>query len=119
MVLENGDSTLLWGRDVAKDLTNYVVLDYCQYGTQYRKRTRIAHSENLHWVPRALCNAKTCSQCVDGKHILTAQRGPGPGSKGCARRPEDIASLDTLHALPSALTEEIYTLCRRHIWELI
>ena len=29
--LENGDSTLLWGREVAKDLTNYVVVDYCQY----------------------------------------------------------------------------------------
>ena len=28
--MENGDSNMLWGRDVAKDLTNYVVLDYCQ-----------------------------------------------------------------------------------------
>ena len=25
--IENGDSTMLWGRDVAKDLTNYVVVD--------------------------------------------------------------------------------------------
>ena len=75
--IENGDSTLLWGREVARDLTNYVVLDYCQYnGPGYRKRTRIAHSENLHWVPRPLCNPKVCSQCVDGRHLLTAQRGP-------------------------------------------
>ena len=27
--LENGDSTLLWGREVAKELTDFVVLDYC------------------------------------------------------------------------------------------
>ena len=49
--IENGDSTMLWERHVAKDLTNYVVLDYCQYNGPglYRKRTRIAHSDNLHW----------------------------------------------------------------------
>ena len=36
--LENGDSAMLWGRDVAKDLTNYIILDYCQYhGPGYRK----------------------------------------------------------------------------------
>ena len=46
--LENGDSTLLWKREVAKDLTNFVVVDYCQYGGPgYRKRTRIAHSDNI------------------------------------------------------------------------
>ena len=57
--IENGDSTLLWGREVAKDLTNYVVLDYCQYnGPGYRKRTRIA--TNAVWVPRPLCDSKTC-----------------------------------------------------------
>ena len=51
--VENGNSTLLWGREVAKNLTNYVTVDYCQYGGPgYRKRTRIAHSENLYWIPR-------------------------------------------------------------------
>ncbi len=53
--IENGDTTMLWGREVAKDLKTYVVLDYCQYnGPGYRKRTRIAHSENLMWQPRTL-----------------------------------------------------------------
>ena len=49
--LENGQTTLLWKREVAKSLTNYVDLDYCQYGdVLYRKRTRIAHSPNLNWI---------------------------------------------------------------------
>ena len=64
------------GRVVAKDLTTYVVLDYCQYhGPGYRKRTRLAHSDKLQWIPRPLCNSRTCAQCVDGRRIKTLQQG--------------------------------------------
>ena len=116
--VENGQTTILWGREVAKDLTNYVVLDYCQYGGPgYRKRTRIAHSENLHWVPRPLCDPMACTQCVDGRHILTAQQGPG--KKQRERNIHDICSLDTLHGLPSELTDDLLRICQRHMWELI
>jgi len=117
--LENGDSTLLWGRKVGIGLTNYVILDYCQYGGPgYRKRTRIAHSDNLQWRPRPLCNPKTCSQVVDGRHILTAQQGPG--KKNGVRTPssQDKCSLDTLHGLPRELTVEILRVCQAHQWEL-
>ena len=41
--IENGDSTMLWGREVAKDLTNYVVVDYCQFGGA-RLQKENAHS---------------------------------------------------------------------------
>ena len=106
--IENGDSTLLWGREVAKDLTNYVVLDYCQYnGPGYRKRTRIA--TNAVWVPRPLCDSKTCPQCVDGRHILTAQQGPG--KKAGVRDRQDKCSLDMLHRLPRELADEILRVC--------
>jgi hypothetical protein len=118
--IENGDSTMLWRRDVAKDLTNYAVLDYCQYnGPGYRKRTRLAFSENLRWVPRPLCKPKACSQCVGGKHILTAQQGPGKknGTRTASRL--DKCSLDTLHGLPRQLTEEILAVCQQHMWTLI
>ncbi len=109
---------MLWGRDIAQDLTNYVVLDYSQYnGRGYRKRTRIAHSDNVYWVPRPLCNPKVCSQCVDGRHILTAQQGPGK-KKGMRDR-HDTCSLDTLHGLPRELTEEILRACQQHMWEVI
>ena len=114
--LENGDSTMLWGREVAKDLTNYVILDYCQYnGPGYRKRTRIAHSDNILWNPRPLCDPKMCGQCVDGRHLLSAQRGPGKGKD----KQLDRCSLDTLHRLPRELTEEILSICQQHIWEVI
>lgn len=106
------------GREVAKDLKHYVVLDYCQYnGPGYRKRTRIAHSENLHWIPRPLCNPKVCAQCVDGKHIKTAaqQRQSNPKQ----RRAGDTSSRDTLHGLPRELTEEILRICQQHMWTLI
>jgi len=117
--IENGDSTLLWGRDVAKDLTNYVVVDYCQYNGPglYRKRTKISHSNNLIWNPRPLCEPKSCEQCVNGKHIKTAQRGRQSDPK--QRRENDTCTLDQLHGLPRQLTQEIYTICNREIWQVI
>jgi site-specific DNA-cytosine methylase len=115
--LENGDSTLLWGREVAKHLTKYAVVDYCQYGGPgYRKRTRIAHSGNIQWIPRPLCDPRACSQVVDGRHILSAQQGPG--KNGGVRDKRDTCSLDLLHALPRELTEEILRVCEAQQWEL-
>ncbi len=117
--LENGNYTLLWSRDVAKDLKTYTVVDYCQYGGPgYRKRTRIAHSDNLHWVPRPLCNPKTCAQRVDGKHALSAQRGPGKRNGVRTASKLDKCTLDTLHGLPRSLTEEILKVCEQHQWDL-
>ena len=114
--IENGDTTLLWGREVARDLKTYVVLDYCQYnGPGYRKRTRIAHSGNLHWEPRPLCDPKVCAQSVDGTHIRSAQRGPSKNKDYKL----DRCSLEMLHALPRDLTDEILRMCQQHIWEVI
>jgi hypothetical protein len=105
--VENPDTSLLWSRAVAWDLYPRVRLDYCQYppGPGYRKRTRISTNVH-HWTPRGLCDPSSCPYCVDGRHILSAQRGPVRG-KG----PGDVCSLDTLHALPRALTEEIMAVC--------
>ena len=106
--LENGQTTLLWKREVAKSLTNYVDLDYCQYGdVLYRKRTKIAHSPNLHWQPRPKCNPKTCSACVNGVHLKSAQRGNSKNKD----KDFDRCTVHELHALPKKLTEEILHLC--------
>lgn len=113
--LENGHASVLWGRDVPEDLANYVVLDCCNYrGPGYRKRLHIAHSEILQWNPRPLCDLKTCGQCIDSKHILTAQHGPGKrnGSRTDSRL--DKYSLASLHGLPREVTEEILAACRGH-----
>ena len=106
--IENPDSSLLWGREVASEFSPYVRLDYCQYGTAYRKRTRIA--TNAVWTPRALCD-QACHACVDGRHILTAQRGPGKKGGVRTRSSDDRCSLDQLHGLPRELTEEIPRIC--------
>ena len=116
--IENGDSTLLWTREVAKDLTRYVTVDYCCYdGPGYRKRTRIAHSDNILWNPRPLCEPKSCEQCVNGKHIKTAQRGRQSDPK--QRRENDTCTLDQLHGLPRLLTEEILSVCNKQLWQLV
>ena len=109
--LENGQTTLLWKREVAKNLTIYVDLDYCQYGTLYRKRTRIAHSKNLVWNPRPKCNPKTCLSCVNGVHLKSAQKGNDKGKD----KHFDKCTTDELHALPKALTQEILQVCESTI----
>jgi hypothetical protein len=105
--IENPDSSLLWKRFVFPE---FVRLDYCQYGTGYRKRTKIAC--NVKWTPKRLCVNKTCLKCVDGKHLESAQRGPS--RHGGVRIPHDICNLDTLHALPLELTKEILLVCIEH-----
>ena len=107
---------MLWGEGIAKDLTKDMIWDCCQYnGPGNRKRTRIAHSNNIQWKPRPLCDPKTCGQCVDGKHLVTAQRGPTRGND----KQLDRCSLDTLHALARELTEEILAVCQNHMWQVI
>ena len=102
--VENPATSLLWSRAVSRDLHPRVRLDYCAYGAFYRKRTKVA--TNVPWVPRLLCNPRECPSCVDGRHLKSAQKGPDK-TKG----PGDTCSLDTLHALPRELTEEILAAC--------
>jgi hypothetical protein len=105
---ENGASTHLWNRGVAATLYPRVTLSYCQYdGPGYQKNTTIA--TNAPWVPRPLCNLKTCKQVRGGRHLRTAQKGPTRDKEG--RRPADHCSLNMLHRLPHDLCDEIYHLC--------
>ena len=102
--VENPATSLLWSRAVENELYPRVKLDYCAYGAPYRKRTLIA--TNVLWTPRPLCDPRTCPSCIDGRHVKSAQKGPDK-NKGAG----DICSLDTLHALPRELTEEILAIC--------
>ncbi len=99
--IENPDSSLLWKRF---KFTDYVRLDYCQYGTPYRKRTRIA-TNNIRWIPRALCDSTACPRCENGKHIQTAQQGPS--MRGGVRVIFANCSLGQLHCLPQGLNDQI------------
>ena len=52
----------------------YFDIDYCKYGFNYRKRTRL-WSNLKNWTPRPLCK-RDCGKVVNNKHIETAQRLP-------------------------------------------
>ena len=110
--IENPDSSYLFKRAVSAPFPYRVRLDYCQYGKPYRKRTKLATNAYA-YVPRPLCNPKTCPSCVDGKHIKTAQRGP------CKGKTEDKCTLDELHAYPEELCKEIFEHCRQQQWTVL
>ena len=83
--IENPDSGAM--KRFIADRPSYVV-DYCMYGFNYRKRTRIW--TNLENFTPKLCN-KQCGSFVDGKHLFNAvgsngkQKGQGSGSDRSSR----------------------------------
>jgi len=111
--IENPASSLLWGRKVSEPFPTRIVLDYCSYGTMYRKRTKLASNSNYN--PRPLCDPKTCHACRNGKHVKTAQKGPTKGNDYSV----DVCSLDELHAYPKELCEEICRYCSNQLWQVL
>ena len=92
-LLENPHSGLLKGRPVMHGIPN-VVLDYCRYGTAYRKRTSIW--TNTDYAPtRPLCN-KDCASSDGKRHKERAQR--------IGRVPH---TLNELYMIPPELCDEI------------
>ncbi len=72
------------------------VLDYCKYGSPYRKRT--ASWTNSPWEPaRELCRYD-CAASEGRRHTSRAQRCPTKGQRW---------SLEELYAMPPELCEEI------------
>ena len=95
-MLENPFTGLLKSRWVVQGIPMRV-LDYCQYGAPYRKRTAIW--TNTDWVPsKSLCR-QNCASMEGTRHRASAQQGPSGGRPGC--------TLDHLHALPVELCREI------------
>ena len=112
--IENPATSLLWKRPVSDPFPERIMIDYCSYGSLYRKRTLLA--TNSSFTPRPLCDPKNCASCVNGVHIKTAQRRPSK-VKG-VRRENDRVTLDQLHAYPNELCREIYKYCHANIWEV-
>ena len=101
--MENPHTGLLKSRDVVSNLP-YQIVDYCMYGTSYRKRTALWGN-----VP---ANLKLCNKACIGwaedtcTHKKTAQRGPRR-IKGAMMTVADRFTIDELYALPYLLVEEI------------
>ena len=111
--IENPAFSQLWKRECARQFANpHIILDYCSYGSPYRKRTRFATNSN--YIPRPLCDPKICVSCPDGKtHAKTAQKGPSKG------KVNDCYSTDALHAYPEPLCQEIFEHCQEVYWQVL
>jgi hypothetical protein len=113
--IENPAFSQIWKRDCAREFASpHVILDYCAYGSAYRKRTRFA--TNASHVPRPLCDPRNCVSCPNGKsHARTAQKGPCRGKDFAL----DRFTTDALHAYPESLCQEVFDHCQDFIWEVL
>ena len=76
-IIENPQTGLLKEQPFMYNLP-YKDIDYCKYGMDYRKRTRLWNNI-FNWIPKPLCN-KDCNSMDGNKHQAVAQRMP-PGKK--------------------------------------
>jgi len=85
-------------------LVPYTDVDYCKYGLEYRKRTRIWNNLGDSWVPRPLCQRDCGSMMLNGrKHLQVAQRGTVGRNEDNRRR----FRREELYRIPAPLVEEI------------
>jgi hypothetical protein len=102
---ENPQTGLLKDRAVVAGVA-YKDISYCMYGYPYRKPTRI-WTNSVRWEPRPMCTKKApCPMVVDGRHPMTAQRGPSKSNLREMNR-EDRCSLRQLYSMPEALCTEL------------
>ena len=89
-IVENPGNSLLWKREVAVGLgTHATLVDYCQFGRTFRKRTRL--SSNFPLALPTCPGPGRCAQMVGKKHLV----------------PSDRVRTHELNALPEGLCEEI------------
>ena len=102
-VIENPQTGLLKNQEFMDEF-EFADVEYCKYGFNYRKRTRLWNNIAT-WKPRDLCK-KDCGNIRNNKHIETAQRLPnGNKEKWCEsyvkHKQEDV------YKIPSGLILEI------------
>ena len=82
-IIENPQSGLLKKQEFMKGLP-YFDIDYCKYGFNYRKRTRLWTNLDT-WTPRPLCK-KDCDSMDGNRHKETAQRAPSGKKKRTGKK---------------------------------
>jgi site-specific DNA-cytosine methylase len=102
-LIENPQSGLLKEQEFMKGLP-YFDIDYCKYGFNYRKRTRLWTNLDT-WTPRPLCK-KDCDSMDGNRHKETAQRLPSKTKADWGDNPVFHSQTD-LYKIPQLLVEEI------------
>jgi site-specific DNA-cytosine methylase len=90
--IENPQTGLLKQQDFMIDF-DYYDIDYCKYGMEYRKRTRI-WTNLKDWTPRPLCK-KDCGNIMNHKQ-QTQRNSTTPTVKGKMVRTEETHTRRTL-----------------------
>jgi len=90
--IENPQTGLLKEQEVLFGVP-YVDVDYCRFGFQYRKRTRIW--TNVEYDGK-LCN-RECGSFVNGRHL-----------KSCGNGKYSIVSLNQRYSIPQGLIQELF-----------
>ena len=103
-VVENPQTVLLKEQPFMSGLKYYDV-DYCKYGMNYRKRTRLWSNIET-WKPRPLCN-RDCGKIRNGRHLETAQRLPS-GKKSDWGEGYIKHKQVELYKIPSELISELF-----------
>ena len=101
-IIENPQTGLLKQQSFMNALP-FVDVDYCKYGFNYRKRTRLWNNIS-NWVPKPLCD-KDCGNIINNKHIATAQRMPSGKKETWGDRP--LFKQQELYKIPEELINEI------------
>jgi len=101
-MVENPQTGYLKNQDFMQHL-RYTDIDYCKYGMQYRKRTRLWNNLEC-WTPRPLCR-KDCNSMVGNRHKETAQRMPS-GKKETWGEHRQFPR-EELYKIPGGLINEI------------
>ena len=97
--IENPQSGLLKKQAFMTRL-DYFDVDYCKYGFNYRKRTRI-WTNCKSWKSRPLCK-KDCGKVIGNRHFETAQRGTSKS------HPNNKHKQAELYVIPSELIVEMF-----------
>ena len=95
-VIENPQTGLLKKQPFMNEL-DFTDVDYCKYGFNYRKGTRLWNSFNDILKLEPLC-CQDCGKVINNRHLETAQRG-------CKNKTH---SQQQLYSIPSKLIEDIF-----------
>ena len=96
--IENPATGLLHTRPCIQRMGAPYLVSYCRYGFPYRKNTHL-WSNCPHLAPK-VCR-KDCAFFENGRHPLSAQRGPNKGQR------RGQLSLSTLYRIPADLCADI------------